>query len=101
MAQIRDCTIFFFVVILAVVLTLIFVDWRPSPPIESDMIKEFDKTVKPYVDDDVTKVWTLAKPFPLKSLVSNHNITIDKAFQVNNLTLNFENVQVPIGPKLI
>jgi hypothetical protein len=88
-------------IVAAVVLTFLFTDTRPASPIESDMIKEFEKTVKNYVNDDVNKIWTYAKPFPLKTLVTGRKITIDKAFKVNNLTMNLENVNVPIGPKLI
>ena len=64
------------------------------------MIAEFDKNVTYYVNDDVTKVWTQQKPFPLKESISNNLISIDKAFAINNLTLSLQSVEVPIGLKL-
>jgi hypothetical protein len=65
------------------------------------MIAEFDKNVSDFVKDDVTKVWTEMKPFPVRNLISTNKITIDETFEVNNLTMTLSNIEIPIGPKLM
>jgi hypothetical protein len=89
------------VIVLAVSLSLIFTDTRPASPIELDMIAEFDKNVSDFVKDDVTKVWTEMKPFPVRNLISTNKITIDETFEVNNLTMTLSNINIPIGSKLM
>ena len=89
------------IIVLAVVLTLVLTDTRPASPIELDMIAEFDKNVSAFVKDDVTKVWTEMKPFPVRALISTNKIIIDETFEVNNLTMTLSNINIPIGPKLM
>ena len=82
-------------VVLAIILFAVH-DTRMCGPLECKMIDIFDKLPKPFeqllaadssVFSSVVNWKKVGGPFPLKKLVSSGKIHIDKAHDVNHLTL--------------
>tara|TARA_B110001450_G_C17280195_1_gene343122 strand:+ start:241 stop:486 length:246 start_codon:yes stop_codon:yes gene_type:complete len=73
--------------ILGVILAVVY-HKMPEPTIEIPMIKQFAMRPKGLTADQYKDLqWLNTKPFPLKELVYNNTITIDKAHKIETIII--------------